>query len=105
MAAGSRPTKAMVVTLLVLLGLFTEVRTPRQGYSCLHVQYKGKHYLALKFERSRLTGRVTLTMKDPYHWGLEPREGRTIELSGFDVVADSNRCLCLSPFDGRCIDR
>jgi hypothetical protein len=103
----------VAVVALVLLGIFTEVRTPKKGFECLYVQYKGNRYLAKKFERSRITGRVTLTMPPPNLTSGEEiareilgqkilRSGREIELSGFEIVTDSNNCTCVGR---RCADR
>ena len=96
-----------ILATVMLLGVFTEVRTPRKGYDCLHVKHGEMHYKAIKFERSRLTGQVTLTMKSTDQisplLGKPARPGRKIQLSGYEAVTDSNQCHCYV-FHPRCID-
>jgi hypothetical protein len=101
----------IVVCLGLLLGVFAEERVPAEGYACLSVRYRGVVYKAVKFERSRLTGVVRLTMRAP----LDPlaallgnrAEERVVELTGYEAVGDSNDCGCLAVHrvHGLCFDR
>src|SRR5262245_53940260 len=106
-----------LAVMAVLFGLFTELRTPAKGYECLQVRHQNFHYLALKLERARMTGRVTLTMRREltfeeklapliHHPDPAPSpniEGRRIELSGSDMVTDSTDCDCSGW--SHCVDR
>jgi len=89
-------------TLLVLalqLGIFSEVRAPAEGYACLDVRYRHVVYKATRVERSRLTGRVTLTLPAPFDPAAailgKPNRGRVVELGGAEVVSDAASCQCL----------
>jgi hypothetical protein len=101
----------IVLCLGLLLGIFSEERVPAEGYACLSVRYRGVAYKAVKFERSRLTGVVTLTLRAP----LDPLAAllgekaaeRVVELTGYEAVGDSNECACapVHRLHGVCFDR
>jgi hypothetical protein len=100
----------ILISLALMLGLFTEVRVPAEGYACLDVRYRHVAYKAVKFERSRLTGSVTLTLApsfDPAAAILgQPTRSRVVQLKGYDVVSDSQTCECqyYERFRGSCVD-
>ena len=100
-----------ILCLGLLLGVFAEERVPAGGYACLSVRYRGVVYKAARFERSRLTGVVRLTMRAP----LDPLAAllgekaaeRVVELTGYEAVGDSNDCACapVHRLHGVCFDR
>lgn len=57
--------------VLVLAQILSQSFTPKDNDSCVGVEFKGVTYKAAKAVRSRLTGRVVLTMLNQY-----PPDGR-----------------------------
>jgi hypothetical protein len=56
----------MIAAFFLLLQIFTEPITPQSDGRCIAVLYRGVTYKAQKATRYRVTGRITLLMRDRY---------------------------------------